>query len=75
MNRSPNTPVQTSLSTTKSQPVKNRSHRIAALSLIEVLCVIAIIAILASLYLGVVNHTFTKVKRFFQQSTNSLPSS
>jgi prepilin-type N-terminal cleavage/methylation domain-containing protein len=44
--------------------MKARLKKIAALSLIELLCVIAILGILAALYLPTVMRAFMRVKRF-----------
>jgi prepilin-type N-terminal cleavage/methylation domain-containing protein len=47
---------------------KNRiGKRLAGLTLTELLCVIAIITILASMYLGVIIKTFTRVVKFLQE--------
>ena len=50
--------------TIAEDPVKIRATRRAGLSLVELLCVIAIIAILAALYLPTIARAFMRVKRF-----------
>ena len=41
-----------------------KPNRKSGMSLTELLCVIAIIAILASLYLGVITKAFVRIKKF-----------
>jgi prepilin-type N-terminal cleavage/methylation domain-containing protein len=41
-----------------------KPFRKTGMTLIELLCVIAIIAILASLYLGVISKVFVHIKKF-----------
>lgn len=44
--------------------MKNKIQRIAGVSLMELLCVIAIIAILSAFYLPAIAHAFLRVKKF-----------
>lgn len=46
------------------QPLKRNKRKIRGVSITELLCVLAIIAVLASLYLPAVMRAFVRVKKF-----------
>jgi prepilin-type N-terminal cleavage/methylation domain-containing protein len=46
--------------------MKKIRKRLAGLTLTELLCVMAIIALLASLYLGVISKAFTRAVKFLK---------
>ena len=50
----------------ESRVVSKIQKRLAGLTLTELLCVIAIIAILASMYLGVIIKAFARVVKFLK---------
>jgi prepilin-type N-terminal cleavage/methylation domain-containing protein len=49
-----------------SRAMRNFRKRLAGLTLTELLCVMAIITILASLYLGAILRAFTRVVKFLK---------
>ncbi len=51
---------------TETAAMTRLRKRIAGLSLTELVCVIAIIAILASLYIGVITKAFARVVKFLK---------
>ena len=46
------------------QLLKRNNRKLAGVSLMELLCVLAIIAILAAIYLPTLMHAFVRVKKF-----------
>ncbi len=51
---------------TVTTSVKKSRQQLAGLTLTELLCVLAIITILASMYLGVIIKAFTRVVKFLK---------
>jgi prepilin-type N-terminal cleavage/methylation domain-containing protein len=52
--------------TAGKEAVKKIRNRLGGMTLTELLCVIAIMAILASLYLGAIVRAFTRVVKFLK---------
>jgi prepilin-type N-terminal cleavage/methylation domain-containing protein len=53
----------------RSLAMKNIRKRLAGLTLTELLCVMAILTVLASLYLGAIIRAFTRVVHFLKSIT------
>jgi prepilin-type N-terminal cleavage/methylation domain-containing protein len=52
--------------TRRARPTTKIRKRIAGITLTELVCVIAIIAILASMYIGVIVRAFARVVKFLK---------